>query len=160
MDKITVAELATECSVQNQVVFSELKRLGLYVGSPTATIDASFADTIRKKILAQRDAEEARALEADKEEGGSGRSRQESRKEGSAEESRRSRARRNRSRRLKQPARRRSRRKRPRKTIEVKEEESIPRPSLAPRKGRKHYDRVTAELIEAALLRLLPGRLS
>ena len=75
MDKITVAELATECLVQNQVVFSELKRLGLYVGSPTATIDASFADTIRKKILAQRDAEESRALEADKEKGSSGGSR-------------------------------------------------------------------------------------
>ena len=66
MDKITVADLATECSVQNQVVFSELKRLGIYVGSPAATIDASFADTIRKKILAQRDAEESRALEAEK----------------------------------------------------------------------------------------------
>src|SRR4030095_2895851 len=38
----------------------------------------------------------------------------------------------------------------PEKTIEIKEEESILRPSLAPRKGRKHYDRVTAELIEAS----------
>ena len=34
MDKITVAELATECSVKNQVVLAELKRLGLYVFSP------------------------------------------------------------------------------------------------------------------------------
>ena len=66
MDKITVAELATECSVKNQVVLAELKRLGLYVFSPTATIDVNFAETIRKRILSQREAEEARASEAEK----------------------------------------------------------------------------------------------
>jgi hypothetical protein len=66
MDKITVAELATECSVKNQVVLAELKRLGLYVFSPTATIDASFAETIRKKILSQREAEEAKAVEVER----------------------------------------------------------------------------------------------
>ena len=66
MDKITVAELASECSVQNQVVLSELKRLGLYVFSPSATIDATFADTIRKKILNQRETDEARQAEAEK----------------------------------------------------------------------------------------------
>src|SRR5881628_1719255 len=66
MEKITVADLATECSVQNQVVLSEAKRLGLYVFSPAATIDTSFAETIRKKILAQREAEEARVAEAEK----------------------------------------------------------------------------------------------
>ena len=54
MDKITVSELAAECAVQNQVVLNELKRLGLQVFSPTATIDVSFAETIRKRILAQR----------------------------------------------------------------------------------------------------------
>jgi ppGpp synthetase/RelA/SpoT-type nucleotidyltranferase len=52
--RITVAQLANECSVQNRLVLSELKRLGLYVFSPTATIDASFADSIRMKIRAQR----------------------------------------------------------------------------------------------------------
>src|SRR5262245_55694338 len=66
MDKITVADLASECSVKNQVVLSELKRLGLYVFSSTATIDTSFADTIRKKIFAQREAEEAKVVEAEK----------------------------------------------------------------------------------------------
>src|SRR5512136_245207 len=66
MDKITVAELATECSVKNQVVLAELKRLGLYVFSPTATIDVNFAETIRKKILSQREAEEAKVLEAER----------------------------------------------------------------------------------------------
>src|SRR5271157_2313301 len=66
MDKITVAELATECSVKNQVVLAELKRLGLYVFSPTATIDLNFAETIRKKILSQREAEEAKALEVER----------------------------------------------------------------------------------------------
>ncbi len=67
MDKITVAELATECSVQNQVVLSELKRLGLIVFSPTATIDISFAETIRKKILSQREAEHRKLEEAERE---------------------------------------------------------------------------------------------
>src|SRR5512147_3070571 len=66
MDKITVAELATECSVKNQVVLAELKRLGLYVFSPTATIDVNFAETIRKTILSQREAEEAKILEAER----------------------------------------------------------------------------------------------
>jgi len=66
MDKITVAELATECSVKNQVVLAELKRLGLYVFSPTATIDVNFAETIRKKILSQRETEEAKAQEAER----------------------------------------------------------------------------------------------
>jgi len=66
MEKITVADLATECSVHNQVVLSEAKRLGLYVFSPAATIDTSFAETIRKKIFAQREAEEARVAEAEK----------------------------------------------------------------------------------------------
>lgn len=66
MDKITVGELATECSVQNGVILSELKRLGLYVFSPGATIDASFAETIRKKILSQREAAEAKIVEAEK----------------------------------------------------------------------------------------------
>ena len=55
MDKITVAELATECSVKNQVVLAELKRLGLYVVSPSATIDVNFAETIRKKIFSQKE---------------------------------------------------------------------------------------------------------
>src|SRR5512146_2803094 len=66
MDKITVAELATECAVQNQVVLSELKRLGLYVFSPTATIDVSFAETIRKKILSQREAEQTKLAEVER----------------------------------------------------------------------------------------------
>jgi translation initiation factor IF-2 len=60
MDKITVAELAAECSVESKLILAEAKRLGLYVFSSTATMDASFADTIRKKILSQKDAEEAK----------------------------------------------------------------------------------------------------
>ena len=64
MDKITVAELAKECSVDSKIILAESKRLGLYVFSPTATIDASFADTIRKKILSQREAEEAKKTAA------------------------------------------------------------------------------------------------
>ena len=60
MDKITVAELAEECSVESKVILAEAKRLGLYVFSSTATMDASFADTIRKKILFQKEAENAK----------------------------------------------------------------------------------------------------
>jgi translation initiation factor IF-2 len=144
MDKITVAELATECSVKNQVVLAELKRLGLYVFSPTATIDASFAETIRKKILSQREAEQAKAIEAEK------------RKDAEA------------ARKVdKKPAKKAAapapeappvtEAVAPRKAkkaikierpVEVKPEEVAPKASLAPRKGRKHYDRESAELIE------------
>jgi len=60
MDKITVAELAEECSVESKMILAEAKRLGLYVFSSTATIDASFADTIRKKIISQKEAEEVK----------------------------------------------------------------------------------------------------
>ncbi|MCL2878075.1 MAG: translation initiation factor IF-2 [Acidobacteria bacterium] len=62
MDKITVAELAEECSVDPKVILAEAKRLGLYVFSSTATMDASFVDTIRKKILSQKEAEEAKKV--------------------------------------------------------------------------------------------------
>src|SRR5262245_42708404 len=148
MDKITVAELATECSVQNQVVFSELKRLGLYVGSPTATIDASFADTIRKKLVAQREAEELRAVEADKKKEALAEAARKAEKKGppkkAAPPARPEPVPEDHSRKPKKAV------KKPEKTVEVREEEPIARPSLAPRKGRKHYDRATAELIDAA----------
>ena len=62
MDKITVAELAKECSVESKIILAEAKRLGLYVFSSTATIDASFADTIRKKIFSLKEAEEAKKV--------------------------------------------------------------------------------------------------
>jgi translation initiation factor IF-2 len=151
MDKITVAELATECSVKNQVVLAELKRLGLYVFSPTATIDASFAETIRKKILSQREAEEAKAVEAER------------KKE--AEAARKT---------EKKPAKKTAppvaepsappakelvarKAKKPikiEKAVEVKPEEISPKASLAPRKGRKHYDRESAGLIDQTEIRL------
>src|SRR6266496_1737897 len=143
MDKITVAELASECSVQNQVVLSELKRLGIYVFSPSATIDATFADTIRKKILSQKETDEAKQLEAEK------------RKEANEETAKQGK---------KVPTKKavtpaevpetpkgKKGFKKPEKAPEVGHEEEIhTRLSLAPRKGRKHYDRATAELIEVA----------
>jgi translation initiation factor IF-2 len=150
MDKITVAELATECSVKNQVVLAELKRLGLYVFSPTATIDVNFAETIRKKILSQRDAEDAKVHEAEK------------RKEKEAEAAKKQ---------EKKPTKKvappapsvepaapveaqapapRKAKKSPKveKVVEVKPEEVAQKFSLAPRKGRKHYDREAAELVD------------
>jgi translation initiation factor IF-2 len=146
MDKITVAELATECSVKNQVVLAELKRLGLYVFSPTATIDSSFAETIRKKILSQREAEETKAQEAER------------RKEAEA-------SRKTDKKPAKKPAtpvvepqpqvetpaaRKAKKAVKVEKPVEPKQEEVSPKISLAPRKGRKHYDRESAELIEQA----------
>jgi translation initiation factor IF-2 len=146
MDKITVAELAAECSVKNQVVLAELKRLGLYVFLPTATIDVNFAETIRKKILSQRDAEEAKVLEAEK--------KKEAEASGKKSE--------------KKPAKKitapaaaaeappppRKAKKGPlkfEKAPEVKpQEEPVIKVSLAPRKGRKHYDREHAEMIDLA----------
>jgi translation initiation factor IF-2 len=147
MDKITVAELATECSVKNQVVLAELKRLGLYVFSPTATIDVNFAETIRKKLLSQKETEEAKSSEAGK------------RKE--AESAKKS------AKKATQKAatpdsdsntqaeqqfgapRKAKKSLKVEKVAEVKPEEAAPKASLAPRKGRKHYDRESSELIDA-----------
>jgi translation initiation factor IF-2 len=146
MDKITVAELATECSVKNQVVLAELKRLGLYVFSPTATIDVNFAETIRKKLLSQKEAEEARSSEAGK------------RKE--AEAARKlikkappkavpadSETQTHAEQQLSGPHKA---KKSPKveKVAEAKSEDTTPKASLAPRKGRKHYDRESSELID------------
>src|SRR5438876_263074 len=141
MDKITVAELASECSVQNQVVLSELKRLGLYVFSPAATIDATFADTIRKKILNQRETDEARQAEAEKKK----EAHEETAKQGKKIAAKKAVTP------AEAPEAPKAKKgvKKPEKAPEVKhEEETHPRLSLAPRKGRKHYDRETAELVE------------
>src|SRR5881397_1373903 len=143
MDKITVAELASECSVQNQVVLSELKRLGLYVFSPSATIDATFADTIRKKILNQRETDEARQAEAEKKK----EAHEETAKQGKKIAAKKAVTP------AEAPEAPKAKKgvKKPEKAPEVKhEEETHPRLSLAPRKGRKHYDRETAELVEVA----------
>ena len=146
MDKITVAELATECSVKNQAVLAELKRLGLYVFSPTATIDASFAETIRKKILSQREAEEAKALGAEKKKEAEAAKRKGGEKTGQESCGSEPRAAASgRSCRLPKKAKKALKVEKP---VEVKPEEVAPKVSLAPRKGRKHYDRESAELVE------------
>ncbi len=151
MDKITVAELATECSVKHQIVLAELKRLGLYVFSPTATIDVSFAETIRKKILSQREAEEAKALEAEKKKQAETAKKPDKKKP--AKKSTKATA--------EQPAAAKAARprkaKKATKAERVKEvkkpEEELPKISLAPRKGRKHYDREAAELVDIVPLK-------
>jgi translation initiation factor IF-2 len=137
MDKITVAELATECSVKNQVVLAELKRLGLYVFSPTATIDVNFAETIRKKILSQREAEEAKVIEAEKRKDAEAAKKAVKKTAAPTVEP--------------TPAPKKAKKASPKieKAPEIKlPEESAVKVSLAPRKGRKHYDRESAELIE------------
>jgi len=158
MDRITVAELATECSVQNKVVLGELKRLGLYVFSPSATIDASFAETIRKKILSQREAAEAKVVEAEK------------KKEKEAEAARKAEKKAKEQGKPPEPEKKADARpaakpaapvpeapkaaapkkgKKAAPPVEVKKEIEEPvKPSLAPRKGRKHYDREAAGLVE------------
>jgi translation initiation factor IF-2 len=144
MDKITVAELATECSVKNQVVFAELKRLGLYVFSPTATIDLNFAETIRKKILSQKDAETAKSIEAGKK-----------RDSEAAKKAEKKPAKKAAAPVTGPPATKESApipkaRKSPKveKAAEEKPEDVAQKTSLAPRKGRKHYDRESAELVD------------
>ncbi len=138
MDKITVAELATECSVKNQVVLAELKRLGLYVFSPTATIDVNFAETIRKKILSQREAEEAKLVEAEKKKEAEI-AKKAVKKAAPAVEA---------------PVAPKKAKKSPPKVEKAPEpkhpEEPAVKVSMAPRKGRKHYDRESAELIDEA----------
>ena len=66
MDRLTVAELAKEWSLDSRVILAEAKRMGLYVYSSTSTIDANIADTIRKKILSQKELEVARKAAAEK----------------------------------------------------------------------------------------------
>jgi hypothetical protein len=150
MDKITVAELAAECSVKNQVVLAELKRLGLYVFSPTATIDVNFAETIRKKILSQREAEEAKAHEAERKkelEASKKSEKKPAKKEKVAAAP------------VEQPApaapsapppalRKGKKAPKVERVVEAKPEEAAPKVSLAPRKGRKHYDREAAGLVD------------
>jgi translation initiation factor IF-2 len=147
MDKITVAELATECSVKNQVVLAELKRLGLYVVSPSATIDVNFAETIRKKIFSQKEAEEAKALEAEK------------KKEAeAAKKAKKKPAKKTTTRAAKKSsatavaaprkARKATKTTKAAKAVAEKPEEVAPKISLKPRKGRKHYDRESAEFVE------------
>jgi translation initiation factor IF-2 len=163
MDKITVAELAAECSVKNQVVLAELKRLGLYVFSPTATIDVNFAETIRKKILSQREAEESKAHEAERKkelEASKKADKKPAKKEKAAAAP------------AEQPApaadaspapalRKAKKAAKVEKIVEPKPEEPAPKVSLAPRKGKKHYDRETAGLVDqeaaARPVEKLPG---
>jgi translation initiation factor IF-2 len=143
MDKITVAELATECSVKNQVVLAELKRLGLYVFSPTATIDINFAETIRKKILSQREAEEAKVLEAEKKKEIEAAKQAEKKPAKRAAASKAKAA----SAAPQAPVAKKAKKTaKAAKPVEVKPEE--PKVSLAPRKGRKHYDREVAGLVD------------
>jgi translation initiation factor IF-2 len=146
MDKITVAELATECSVKNQVVLAELKRLGLYVFSPTATIDVNFAETIRKKILSQREAEEAKTIEAERKkeaEAAGKKSEKKPAKKTAAPAAA-----------VQAPPPPKKAKKGPSKVEKAPEvkppEEPAAKVSLAPRKGRKHYDREHAEMIDLA----------
>ena len=143
MDKITVAELATECSVKNQVVLAELKRLGLYVFSPTATIDVNFAETIRKKILSQREAEETKALEVERKKESEAAKKVEKKPAKKAAASVEPQAP------VEAPAPRKAKKAaKVEKVAEVKPEEPSAKVSLAPRKGRKHYDREAAGLVD------------
>ncbi len=160
MDKITVAELATECSVKNQVVLAELKRLGLYVASPSATIDVNFAETIRKKIISQQEAEAAKALEAEK--------KAEKKKEAAAAKkaekkpAKKTAARAVKKRSVTAAAVPRKAKKTTRTTKAAKaaaekkeKEEAAPKISLKPRKGRKHYDRESEEYVEQVIPKLV-----
>jgi translation initiation factor IF-2 len=153
MDKITVAELATECAVQNQVVLSELKRLGLYVFSPTATIDVSFAETIRKKILSQREAEQAKHAEAER------KKESEAAKKLKESEAAKKAAEKDKKVPPKKPAveveeppaevhRKPAKKAAPKEPVEIKKEPEAPKASMAPRKGKKHYSREAAEFVE------------
>jgi len=166
MDKITVAELATECSVKNQVVLAELKRLGLYVFSPTATIDSNFAETIRKKILSQKEAEEAKAAEAarKKEEAAKKAEKKAAKKAGKKATKEEATAKPSKVKAAKTiasaakekeaagttAAPRKARKSPARKTkAEAKPPvEEPPKKSLAPRKGRKHYDRESEVFVD------------
>ena len=151
MDKITVAELAAECSVKNQVVLAELKRLGLYVFAPSATIDANFAETIRKKILSQREAEAAKVADAakKKEEAAKKAEKKAAKKAAAPKEAeKKTAAKPEKEAAAAPPPKARKSPAKKAKPVEKPPVEEAPKPSLAPRKGRKHYDRESAELVD------------
>ena len=180
MERITVAELATECSVKNQVVLGELKRLGLYVSSPTATIDESFASTIRKKILAEREAAEVQAAEAEKKkeakeakEAKKAKKAQKAAKQDQKKAAPKKTTRTAKAKKVEEVEKREAAAPAPRKAAKpaaksapksrkakaaepAAVEEALPKPSLRPRKGRKHYDRSTNELVDVAAAVPLP----
>ncbi|MFH1572461.1 MAG: translation initiation factor IF-2 [Acidobacteriota bacterium] len=145
MDKLTVAQLATECAVPSRDILAELKRLGLYVFSPTATIDASFAETIRKKIQAQQDAEAAKAADEEKKEAEAAKKTE---KKAAAEPAKKPKA----ASKKKAPAKAASAGKKVSARTAptpAPEAEVMPKASLAPRKGRRHYHAEPVEAPEA-----------
>ncbi|HSW37952.1 MAG TPA: hypothetical protein VLL97_00495, partial [Acidobacteriota bacterium] len=155
MDKITVAELATECSVKNDVVLAELKRLGLYVFLPTATIDVNFADTIRKKILFQKEAEGTKTAEAERKKESD--TAKKSVKKTDAKTAKKTGVAVTDTAKSARPAaasKEKPPQKKTAKAEEVKTEEVKPKISMAPRKGRKHYDRKTEELVDQPAVKL------
>jgi translation initiation factor IF-2 len=157
MDKITVAELATECSVKNQVVLAELKRLGLYVFSPTATIDANFAETIKKKILSQKEAEEAKSADAAKKKDSEAFKKEDKKSAKKAATIKKAAATKEKdvAETAKEPLKaRKGPVKKAKAAAVTPPEEEAPIQSLAPRKGRKHYDRESDELVDIVQPRL------
>jgi len=156
MDKITVAELASECSVRNQIVLAELKRLGLYVFSASATIDTSFAETIRKKLQAQKEAEEAKAAEAEKKKEAEAEAKKKPAKKAAAKKKSAAAAELTTAPKKKATPKAQARKKKAAAAAPAPEEPALPKPSLAPRKGRKHYDRETEGFVEVVASEVHP----
>jgi len=155
MDKITVSQLAAECSVQSKEILAELKRLGLYVFSPSAPIDPSFAETIRKKIFSQREAEAAKAAEEEKKKELEVAKKADKKAapadEKAAQKAPKAVTKAAEAAEAKKPAAakpQKAQKAAKKKAVEPpKEFEALPKPSLAPRKGKKHFH-IQPEIVE------------
>ena len=58
MEQVTVKELASEFDLKSSIVISELKKIGVWVPSPTTPVDTDIANRIRKRLQMMVEAEQ------------------------------------------------------------------------------------------------------
>ncbi len=58
MEQVTVKELASEFDLKSSIVISELKKIGVWVPSPTTPVDTDIANRIRKRLQLMVEAEQ------------------------------------------------------------------------------------------------------
>jgi hypothetical protein len=119
-EQTKVSDLATEFAMQNSVVISELKKIGVWVPSPDTPVDHDIADRIRRRLqmMIELDQLEEEKAKEKKE-----------KKKVAATKSRKT---------IKQLGK-------PRKKVEKAEEEPPTSPlaaSLKPRKGKASYQKI------------------
>ncbi len=66
MEQIKVSDLATEFAMKNSLVISELKKIGVWVPSPSTPLDQDIAVRIRKRLQMMVEVEQEEQAKADK----------------------------------------------------------------------------------------------